>query len=88
MKKAITLFFFVAIAVCLQAQDLDWNLNFQKGRNMESVRDLSRIIQMDTGQPFQFTIAPGSSCYCYVILRDSDQKINVFPNNTNKFFFK
>jgi len=80
MKKAIALFFFVAIAVCLQAQDLTWNLNFQRGRDMESVRDLSRLIQMDTGQPFLFTVAPGSNCYCYVILRDSVQKIDVKCN--------
>jgi hypothetical protein len=76
MKKAITLFFFVAIAVCLQAQDLTWDLKFLKGRERESV-SVSRTIQMETGEPFQFTITPGSNCYCYVILYDSNRKIDV-----------
>jgi hypothetical protein len=79
MKKVIALFFFVAMAVCLQAQDLTWDLKFLKGRERESVQ-VSRIIQMDTGEPFQFIITPGSNCYCYVILRDSNQKIDVRCN--------
>jgi len=80
VKKIISLFFFVAIAVCLQAQNLTWDLKFLKGRERESVRDISRIIQMETGQPFLFSITPGSNCYCYVILYDSERKITVYHN--------
>jgi len=79
VKKAISVFYFVTIAVCLQAQNLIWDLKFLKGRERESVQ-VSRTIQMETGQPIQFTITPGSSCYCYVILYDSDHKIEVYHN--------
>jgi hypothetical protein len=75
VKKVISVFFFVIVTVCLQAQNLTWNLKFLKGAESVSV---SRIIQMETGQPFQFTITPDLNSYCYVILYDSDRKIEVY----------
>jgi hypothetical protein len=79
VKKAIFVFFFVTIAVCLYGQNLTWDLKFLKGSERESV-GVSRVIQMETGQPFSFTIKPAANSYCYVILYDSERDITVYDN--------
>jgi hypothetical protein len=81
VKKIISVFFFVTITVCLQAQNLTWDLKFLKGMNRESV-EVDETIQMGTGQPFWITIAPGSNCYCYVIFYDSQRKIKVYDSHS------
>jgi len=79
MKKIIFSVFFIAIAVCVQAQTLSWNIKFYKGKERETV-SISRIINMKNGETFQIAIKPDTDCYCYVVCYDSDRNIFVLKN--------
>jgi len=90
MKKLILVFLFVLLSVCVYAQDLTWDIVFQKGRTPEFI-PISNIIRMETGETFQFSITPHSNAWCYIILYDSQRKVYVLHNerlsaNIEKFF--
>ena len=76
MKKIFTVTLLFLTAVCLQAQTLSWDFRFLMGRERESV-PVSRIIRMETGQDFLFTILPALNTYCYIIFYDSQRNISV-----------
>jgi len=82
MKKVITSFTFFIICACIQAQDLAWSINFQKGSDRNSLEpvQISQVIRMQTGEFIKFTIQPESNAYCYIILYDSGQKISILFN--------
>ena len=59
MKKVVALGLFFFAGLCLQAQDLSWDIKFLKGRERESL-PINRIITMQTGDEFLIIITPGS----------------------------
>jgi len=79
MKKIIIVFFLLAACMHIQAQDLTWDINFQKGRDLESV-PVSQIIRMQTGEIFQFSVLPSSNAYCYIVCYDSQRNVAVLFN--------
>jgi len=79
MKKIAAVLIFVFSAICLQAQDLSWNIMFLKGRGRESV-SISQIIRMETGEVFQIAITPDSNAFCYVMAYDSGRNIYTLHN--------
>jgi len=83
MKKIIALILFFIAGVCLQAQTLSWDLKFLKGSVQESI-PITQIIRMETGEPFQISIAPASDCYSYIIAIDSGRTIHVLHNTPIK----
>jgi len=74
MKKAITIIIFLSAVFCLQAQDLSWDIRFQK---VQEVIPISQIIRMQTGEVFRFSILPGEDAFCYIILYDSQRQVSV-----------
>ena len=79
MKKITASLFFIFITICLQAQNLSWDIKFLQGKNRESV-PISRPVRMETGDNFLISIKPAIDCYCYVVCYDSDQRISVLEN--------
>ena len=79
MKKNILTIIFIFSAICLQAQDLSWDIKFLKGRERESV-SISQIIRMETGEVFQINITPDSDAFCYVMAYDSGRNIYTLHN--------
>ena len=76
MKKAIALILFIACGVCLYAQALSWDIKFLRGNIRESL-PISRILQMATGEIFRISITPTSDCFSYIIIYDSERKVQV-----------
>jgi len=75
MRK-IAVAFFAFAAVCLQAQNLSWDIKFLKGSKLESV-SIARTIRMENEETFLIIIKPDSDCFCYVVLEDSSRELLV-----------
>ena len=87
MRKVSVLVLFVAAGVCLQAQNLSWDVLFLKGNVKNTAQEsisVNQIIKMETGEPFQIFITSASDCYSYVISYDSERKMYVLYNGTLK----
>ena len=78
MKKASAVLFFVIFCFNIQAQDLAWDINFEKvnGRELESL-PVSQIIRLVTGDIIQFSVMPASNAWCYVLFYDSQRQISI-----------
>ena len=83
MKKAVSLFILVFIALGLEAQTLSWDIKFLKGRPGESI-PINQVIRMESGENFQVYINPASDCFCYVVCYDSERQIAVHYNGPLK----
>jgi hypothetical protein len=79
MRKVIFVFFFLYIGVCLQAQNLSWDIIFLKGTAQESV-PISRQIRMEPGETFLITIKPETNCFSYVVFYNSSRNIFVLQD--------
>ena len=79
MRKGIAVFLFLFICITIQAQDLAWDINFEKGRDRESV-PISQIISLNTGEIIRFSVTPASNAWCYIIFYDSQRQISVLHN--------
>jgi hypothetical protein len=80
MKKFAILFFLIAATYCLQAQTLNWDLIFEKGKpgNFESVSFKDGYnLRMETGEYYKVTVTPDPPCYCYIFFRDAEEGITV-----------
>ncbi|MCL2043753.1 MAG: DUF4384 domain-containing protein [Treponema sp.] len=76
MKKITFVFLSFFVAVLLPAQTFSWDITFLKGMERESI-PISRIVRMETGETFLFTITPATNSFCYVIIYDSARKVFV-----------
>jgi hypothetical protein len=74
MKKITAYILFAFSAVCLNAQNLTWELKFLQGIKRESV-SISELIKMEAGDDFLVTIKPDEDCYCYMVYDDSEHEI-------------
>jgi hypothetical protein len=78
MKKGFLLCLFIGITV-LQAQtqnmqDLTWDIQLLKGRELEPLPK-TRSITVEKGQNLYIIISPASDCFCYIISQNSERKL-------------
>jgi hypothetical protein len=83
MKKIAIGIFLILTAVCIQAQNLTWEIKVSRERTKEYLR-ITRPIQSEDGEIFKISITPAMDCYCYVVNTDSEQDIAVLFNKPIK----
>ena len=86
MKKSLVLpvlMLFIPNILFSQSNSIDWQLQFLRERNNESM-EINRTIRMQTGEGFKLILMADENCYCYVIIYDSDQEIYVWYNQPLK----
>jgi len=52
-------------AYAQKTQNLTWDIQLQKGRELEVIPK-SQIITAESGETVTFFISPASDCFCYV----------------------
>jgi len=77
MKKIFLICLFIGIVVfqvhAQNTQDLTWDIQLLKGRELGSLSDF-RSITVENGQNLYIIISPASDCFCYIISQNSEKK--------------
>jgi hypothetical protein len=79
MKKIIFSVIFTAVAVCVQAQNLTWEIKVYRERTREYI-PITQIIRGVNDETFRVDITAGSDCFCYVVCYDSERQVSVLYN--------
>jgi hypothetical protein len=87
MKRFLSVCLLAGIGVfqifAQKANDLTWDIQFQKGRDFEPVPK-TQIISVENGQNLSMFISPASDCYCYIISQNSARKIFILHDQPVK----
>lgn len=84
MKKLVFGVIFIAAAVCLQAQNLSWEIKLYREKTNEYI-PIPQIIRGENGEAFQVYITPYADCFCYMVCYDSERRqVSVWYNEPMK----
>ena len=61
------------------ANSFDWQIQFLKGQELESLQ-VNEVIRLDNGNIFRLNVQTAVDSYCYIICYDSERKITVLHN--------
>ena len=83
MKKMFVLSFAMLFVLCLTqplvSQSLDWQIQFLRVKDRESMR-INRTIPLENGDQFSLIVKADSDCYLYVFWYDTERETFLLHN--------